>query len=648
MTHSDDFRAGLKYFSLAILPQLVLICVVFYGYISYRNLQIHSVLQVEEGMQVNNAYFQLTTRLEGVVSDLLILSKSESLTDYTRGEARAFNVAKTFTLFARERRIYDSIRYADGAGKEVVVINYDGQQPYLEWPKNLRNIAKSFVYERISSLKPGTIYISALTSSDTVYYQEPTMLVATPVYDRHGEYHGMVSLHLRGRVILDSVRQQRGDSPGLPMLVGNDGEILLSEVNQPLVGELFSSKYPQAWEQLQRSSMEQAFLPEGFFTHRRLTGKDIERSHSSSSVIVMERIDRVSGPEPYFFNLIGFIPQKTIAEYTAMSWFGYLVVIASMLFAALSSWLYTQMRLRQSASERHMRLVSHVEEVTRDGVVIYDEDQHIVSVNPAFSIQTGYLPHEVIGKEAAAFRSEGDEGEAEESLLTSALRKDNAVREVNCKNKKGTEFPIASTVTVMRRHDGSVENYIEIFSDIGYLKRKENLLLRQAYYDALTGVPNRLLFEDRLRVVIKNSQRRHEKFALMFIDVNDFKNINDRYGHETGDKVLVGIADRLAKAVRESDTVARLGGDEFVVIANNIQDREAADTLATKLEEVTAEPIKIDHDVSISVSISIGSSLYPDDGESESGLTKVADLAMYRQKAKKKSSAMMRRVTQDM
>ena len=163
------------------------------------------------------------------------------------------------------------------------------------------------------------------------------------------------------------------------------------------------------------------------------------------------------------------------------------------------------------------------------------------------------------------------------------------------------------------------------------LNKQKSALSHQASYDSLTGLPNRALFQDRLKQSIYKSSRNNEKFALFFIDLDKFKDVNDTYGHEYGDKLLVKVAKRLSSILREDDTLARLGGDEFIVIMNNLKEFHGASVLAQKILDILEVPVEVDGE-ELFISCSIGISLYPQDSRSETELLKFADIAMYRSK----------------
>jgi len=164
--------------------------------------------------------------------------------------------------------------------------------------------------------------------------------------------------------------------------------------------------------------------------------------------------------------------------------------------------------------------------------------------------------------------------------------------------------------------------------DITDRKRAEETIRRMAYYDLLTGLPNRALFDDRLGLAVAHAQREDIGFAVMFMDMDDFKGVNDAYGHSVGDELLVEVARRLSRIVRRSDTVARLGGDEFTVLLPKVHSRQAAAQVARKISRVMEEPA-LTSSGPVPIELSIGIAFYPADGKTFSQLMHAADMAMY-------------------
>ncbi len=286
-------------------------------------------------------------------------------------------------------------------------------------------------------------------------------------------------------------------------------------------------------------------------------------------------------------------------------------------------------RLRSEA-EAKVQLAAKVFEHSKEGIMVSDADGNIVSVNHGFTEITGYSQQEVLGKNPALLASGRHDRGFFAAMWESVLTLGSWQGEVWNRRKSGVIYPAWLTITCMRNEAGEVSNYIGIFSDISERKMAEERIQHLAHYDALTDLPNRVLFRDRLEQAIIKSQRSNEKLAVIFLDLDRFKQINDTLGHSVGDRLLQVVATRLLECVRGQDTVSRQGGDEFLVMLPGATPEGAA-MVAQKMLMALAAPCLIDgHD--LRVTPSIGISMYPEDAKDIDALVKLADVAMYHAK----------------
>jgi diguanylate cyclase (GGDEF)-like protein/PAS domain S-box-containing protein len=284
----------------------------------------------------------------------------------------------------------------------------------------------------------------------------------------------------------------------------------------------------------------------------------------------------------------------------------------------------------QKYAEQELQFADSVYQAIGEAVMITDSDDRIIAINQAFSKLSGYAPNEVIGKPANFICSERH-GEIFSPLIGHKLNTTGIWEgETWNRRKDGTEYAVWQLIHTIYDDKGNVLKRVAIFSGITEQKRAEENIRRQAYYDLLTGLPNRRLFQDRLGLEIKKANRASLSVALLFIDLDYFKEVNDTLGHDVGDILLQEIARRISACVRESDTVARLGGDEFTVILPDILH---IDDVAQKIVSRLAEPYHL-AEKTVYVSASIGITLYPKDASGISALMKNADQAMYAAKSK--------------
>lgn len=277
------------------------------------------------------------------------------------------------------------------------------------------------------------------------------------------------------------------------------------------------------------------------------------------------------------------------------------------------------------------RLAASVFHHAREGLLICDARNRILDVNPMFSEMTCYSREEVLGRDPGLLSSGRQSGAFYQAMWRSISELGHWEGEVWNRRKDGEVYAQRLTISTVRDANGVLQNYIGIFADITLQKSRYEKLERLAHYDLLTGLPNRLLFADRLEQGIAYSRRSGRLMALCYLDLDGFKPINDRYGHEIGDRVLVEVARILSECTRAVDTVARLGGDEFVLLLVELQSVEQCLLSLERVLAALRQPLLIDG-LALGVSASIGVSFFPNDSASPETLLRHADAAMYQAK----------------
>ncbi|NBC46399.1 MAG: EAL domain-containing protein [Gammaproteobacteria bacterium] len=282
-------------------------------------------------------------------------------------------------------------------------------------------------------------------------------------------------------------------------------------------------------------------------------------------------------------------------------------------------------------AEKSLRQAARVLESTAEGVVITDPEERILAVNNAFTEITGYSGDEVLGKTPRILKSDRHPPTFYEAMWK-ALKETGSWRgEIWNVHKNGEVCPELMTISTVWDDNQEVTEYVGVFRDITHIKRSEEQLAYLAHHDALTGLPNRSLFQLRLEHCIQRARRSQHKAALLFIDLDRFKVINDTLGHLFGDMLLKRTAESLATEVRAEDTIARLGGDEFVILLEQIGSAHEAVLFADRVQHLFTQPFRI-QGRELFVTASVGVSIYPDDGADQDSLLRRADIAMYRAK----------------
>ncbi|WP_338416362.1 EAL domain-containing protein [uncultured Sphaerotilus sp.] len=277
------------------------------------------------------------------------------------------------------------------------------------------------------------------------------------------------------------------------------------------------------------------------------------------------------------------------------------------------------------------RLLAAALESTQDGVIVTDMRGRIVSVNRAFTEITGYTAQDALGQNTDFLRSERQPADVHEEIRDRVLHDGRWQGELSSQQKDGTDQTLFSSVATVSNAQGLPTHLVTVFTDVTAKKKFEAQLEELAHVDSLTGLPNRPMVLSRLKQALAAAGRQQHRLAVLYIDLDNFKNVNDSLGHNAGDQLLLGVAQRLARRTRREDTLGRLGGDEFILVLETLRDSEDAASVAQELLHLLASPFDVGAS-EVYVQASIGISLYPDDGTEVEELLRDADTAMYQAK----------------
>lgn len=293
-------------------------------------------------------------------------------------------------------------------------------------------------------------------------------------------------------------------------------------------------------------------------------------------------------------------------------------------------WVLEDITERKKAEES-LLLSATVFNATAEGIVVTNTDNRIEAVNPAFTAITGYEPEEILGRDPQVLKSGRQDKAFYQKMWDDLSGAGRWEGEVWNRHRNGEFYAEWLSITMVPDDHGRPRRYVGVFHDITHKKEHEEVAWHRANYDALTGLPNRSLFLDRLTQAVAHSEREGTAFALLFLDLDGFKAVNDAFGHASGDTLLEETAGRLLACVRSSDTVARLGGDEFTVILASVQDGGGAADVAHRILAALAEPFRLGAHQAC-VHASIGIALCPIHGQEPRALIERADFAMYQVK----------------
>ncbi len=287
-------------------------------------------------------------------------------------------------------------------------------------------------------------------------------------------------------------------------------------------------------------------------------------------------------------------------------------------------------------AEQQLKLAATVFAGTSDGILVTDASMRIVSVNQALCAMTGYDESELLGQPPSILQSDYISDEEYRLMWESLYTTGQWQGDIIDRMKNGGLIAVRVSINQVKNIDNQLTHYVAILSDIAARKAEEEHLRHIAHHYPLTGLANRVLFNDRLEQAIKSATRNKTQFAVLFLDLDKFKPVNDLFGHKIGDKLLQKVAGRLVRSTRETDAVARLGGDEFVILLENISNQKMVQKLLNHITEAICKVYHIDN-YAIEIGVSAGISIYPDHGTDAKTLLHHADIEMYERKESKGS-----------
>ncbi len=641
----------LKSFLVCFVP----LCVVFLlivALLAWEGVNVRAKkIADDQAFALEKSVALMRERINVVVADLLILSESHQLDAMIEGRSSIAQLAGEYELFALRRGIYDQIRYLDNSGMEVVRVNYGNGIPFTVPERELQNKQDRSYFKLASRAPRGTFYMSGIDLNREFGEIErplkPVIRLASPVFDRFGDRSGVLVLNLRAKPTLDEVTAPLARDGARPFVTDTDGNwIVGGEPGENWARDLsnedalFADRHGEAWARMQAGETSFA-TDQGFYTVDQVGVSELLMAGSHGHQVSVILDDDLAQASRLNLFIGTHLPDH---QYQTLLTPGLnvlvIVSVVVVILIAIGSAAYAWTRRRQLTASFGARLSERVLEASKNSVVITDPDGIIRKVNPGFTAMTGYLPNEAVGKPLAFVRAERDNVDELEDILTAARVSGTWEGEVRNRRKDGKFFYANVVISAISDPEEGSVHYVEMGLDISRHMENAQELWRQANHDALTGLPNRLLFEDRFEVACGHAESEKYAVALLYIDLDGFKPINDRHGHEVGDKVLRLVGERIRETVRNGDTVARLGGDEFAVIAEEVDNEEEAEWISQKIQAAIQRPMEIGS-LSISVGASIGKAIYPNDSRDTTGLLGLADDQMYRQKRFRKGSEKM-------
>lgn len=537
-----------------------------------------------------------------------------------------------FATLAHYKPHYQQIRYLDETGQERVRVNTTASgQISLTPAEQLQNKADRDYFREANQLPAGSLRLSHLGLNEEYGKIEqppnPMLRFSAPLFDGRGKRRGVIVINYAINPLLAIFDHSLGAETGHLMLLNAAGIQLAGGDPQQRWGGMLPehtwrmpTEQPELWQQLMAKLMqgEQAWeSKEAVYAQVTLFPAEFVRQ-SIGGVPV-----NVSSADPWWI-LLSQAPLREVEVVSTQRL--YVMVVAALL--GLGLWVFAIFVWRNLKQQTHIEQkraarLAQVVEQTSDVVMITDQEGMIDYINPAFSQVTGYHAEEVRGKTPALLKS-GQHTEVFYQTLWAEIKAGRAFQDLFINRRQdGTHFYSEQTIAPLFDERGRIISFVSTGKDI-----TDSKVTKLAFYDPLTGLANRVLFLDRLEHEMAHANRTGHPIALLYMDLDGFKLINDTLGHSAGDEVLKEFARRISGLMRRSDTFARLSGDEFVILLREINHESAAAWFASKVIDSVTGIWRIDG-ASCEVGVSIGISIYPADTPGPDNVLARADIAMY-------------------
>jgi len=596
-----------------------------------------------ETTQIELVTISIVRDLENILPDLTLMAGNSTILDYLKsGDTLLYDrLIAQFQAFATQKRIYSTVRVLDKSGLERLRMEYSQGKALAVEPGNFQNKSTRLYFQDAIGLRAGELYISPMdlnVQRDEIEIPfKPALRFATPIVDQNGENQGVIVLNYLAGQLIQHFDEMLVSSGRHVALLNEQGYWLHSHNKGREWGFMldkdwvYSKTRPDEWRQISARNKGQFMNKKGLFTFSSIYPLELLNKNSNENFDFTNRVAHQYGnPKKSFWKIVSEISRQSMQQDVLARVFGRLIfasilaLILGLITITLLARLRTQREVFQGQLELHAMLYAN----TTEGVMITDNKGCTIDINDAFEKITLYSRDDVIGQNPRILSSGRQDKQFYADMWSDLNTKGAWEGEITNRRKDGTLIVEWLRIYVIKDDNGEVVNNVAVFSDITGKKLTEEEMLRRAHHDPLTGLANRLLFDERLQQDLARARRNENNLALLFIDLDKFKPINDKHGHHAGDEVLLEVARRLLKELREVDTVARVGGDEFVVILAELTTLQDIDIVTQRILQSLRKPIYVNNKV-LYISASIGISLFPDHGETERELIANADKAMY-------------------
>lgn len=630
---------GEKLFLLSFLTLALCFTLLVKVVLILNNHSDLSFTHANESARVQTAAGIMQAQVQSVITDLLVLANSpETAVMITRDTPAARQqLAQLFSAFSSQKKIYDQIRYMDNDGREVVRVNLADGQPVVVADEALQDKQSRYYFTGTSRLQAGQVYVSPLdlnieNSLIEVPYK-PMLRLGTPLFNGQGKRVGMLMLNMYGSVLLDRFRRIMGD-PSRAILLNQNGDWLVAPDARMEWGFMFGNPaafthtHKAAWEKISRQESGHLHTAAGLFSFA--TVRPLRSGQNSAA-------EPAAGD--YFWKTVSLVPPEQLpSDAIFRSPLTTSVFLLGLVFLALLSAYLTHVivgRRRLHGALKYSSLqYKEIMATLGEGVLVLDNEGMVLEMNPEAERLLGWSRSELVGQDAHALIHHhpvsGVSAEQCRIRKVALTGKPYRSEDEQFSRKNGSTFLVGVNAAPLTSGN-VIMGSVLAFRDVTELKLQQEEIRHLAYHDTLTGLPNRRLLLDRMEQAVAQSLRHHRMLAIMFLDLDHFKEINDSWGHEGGDELLRSVASLLSWSVRDSDTVTRQGGDEFIILLPEIGSAENATEIAERILNSLNGPFQL-LGREVRISASIGIAFCPDDADNVDSLLREADLAMYEAK----------------
>lgn len=624
--------------------------ILVFGITKYQAGQQLELLKAREQARVNLTRGLLMRGFDYAANDLLAVANLPEVHAYNRSRQLADKnqLENVFSIQLEQKPTFSQLRFLDADGVELIRLDrFKGRN--LVTPQNkLQQKSGRYYVQGVRPLSEGEVYVSPLDLNvergliDIPYL--PTVRFGTPVYDRSTGNRGLLVLNVGAKLLLDQFRLSKSRAYDA-FLLNSEGHILSGpESDQEWsfmfgLPPAFKREYPQVWAQILQRERGDIETPAGVFLFE--TVYPLQRIGALPAVNAGE-----STAESYFWKTVTFIPHDALPTTNPLRnpWFiasylgGLALVLLLVFYLRFSQYKRQLLRRENAVQARRFRDMSNV---LGEGLIVMDQAGVVTYVNPEAERILGWQAEELElrkGHQAFHFHHE-DEASCPILGVMKTRETYRSKDEVFCR-KDGTKIPVSLNATPLNDESDDTDDMgvVVSFQDFTEIKDYQAQIRRLAFQDALTGLPNRRVLDDHLELAVAQAQRHGQLVALMFLDLDQFKEVNDTYGHDAGDLLLKEVATRIKGCIRRSDTAIRLGGDEFIVLLPEVSVPDNAQVVAEKIIQTIGEPIELPAGKA-QVGASIGIALMRSPDITTEDLMHQADTAMYEAKRKGKNQS---------